>query len=88
MEWNGQLFVDMALPFGLCSSPVIFNALAEALAYYMINYMYMTYINIWMTLPLLVLQCYQKPQNCIGGDGVAVEKTEDPATNIILLGGE
>ena len=33
MEWNGQLFVDTALPFGLRSAPLIFNAVAEALAY-------------------------------------------------------
>ena len=33
MEWKGQLLVDTALPFGLCSAPMIFNALAEGLAY-------------------------------------------------------
>lgn len=30
-EWNGQFFVDMFLPFGLRTSPRIFNLFAEAL---------------------------------------------------------
>ena len=33
MEWKGQLFVDSTLPFGLRSAPMIFNAVAEELAY-------------------------------------------------------
>lgn len=31
MVWENSLFVDSALPFGLCSAPKIFNALAVAL---------------------------------------------------------
>ncbi len=31
MQWNGRLFVDMALPFVLRSAPKIFTALADAL---------------------------------------------------------
>ena len=33
MEWEGQTFVDAALPFGLCSAPKIFSALVDALAW-------------------------------------------------------
>ena len=33
MEWKGQLYVDTPLPLGLRSAPMIFNAVAEALAY-------------------------------------------------------
>ena len=33
MEWKGGLYLDAALPFGLRSAPVIFNAVAEALAF-------------------------------------------------------
>ena len=29
MSWNGALYVDAALPFGLCSAPKIFNAVAD-----------------------------------------------------------
>ena len=31
MEWDGQLFIDATLPFGLRSTPKIFNALADTL---------------------------------------------------------
>ena len=31
MVWEESLFVDSALPFGLCSASKIFNALADAL---------------------------------------------------------
>ena len=30
MKWNGKLFIDTALPFGLRSAPKIFNAVADA----------------------------------------------------------
>ena len=30
-EWQGKFYVDMFLPFGLCTSPRIFNLFAEAL---------------------------------------------------------
>ncbi len=30
MEWEGQLFVDRVLPFGLRSAPKIFLAVADA----------------------------------------------------------
>ena len=33
MVWEEKLFVDTALPFGLRSAPMVFNAVAEALAY-------------------------------------------------------
>ena len=31
VEWEGHIFVDPMLPFGLCSAPKIFNSLADAL---------------------------------------------------------
>ena len=31
MEWNGELFVDTALPFGLRSSPKVLTAMADGL---------------------------------------------------------
>ena len=31
MKWQGYHYVDGCLPFGLCSAPKIFNALADAL---------------------------------------------------------
>ena len=35
MEWQGQLYVDPMLPFGLCSAPKIFNALADVLEWHL-----------------------------------------------------
>ena len=31
MCWQGNLFIDLALPFGLHSAPFIFNAIADLL---------------------------------------------------------
>ena len=35
VRWQGHTFVDTALPFGLCSAPKIFTALADGLAWCM-----------------------------------------------------
>ena len=35
VQWNGQWFVDPMLPFRLRSAPVIFNAVADALAWHL-----------------------------------------------------
>ena len=34
MMWDGSVYVDLALPFGLRSAPKIFNAVADALEWY------------------------------------------------------
>ena len=35
MKWENQLYIDPMLPFGLRSAPMIFNAVADALAWYL-----------------------------------------------------
>ena len=35
MEWNNHIYVDPMLPFGLRSAPKIFNAVADALNWYL-----------------------------------------------------
>ena len=35
MRWDGKVFVDKTLPFGLRSAPFIFSAVADALAWIM-----------------------------------------------------
>ena len=35
MEWDGQVYVDPMLPFGLRSAPKIFNALADGLEWHL-----------------------------------------------------
>ena len=37
VEWNGAIFTDMALPFGLRSAPKIFSAVADALQWILVH---------------------------------------------------
>ena len=37
MKWNGKLYIDQQLPFGLRSAPVLFNGYADALEWIMRN---------------------------------------------------
>ena len=37
MKWRGQFFVDLALPFGLCSAPYIFNAVVDMVEWIILN---------------------------------------------------
>ena len=37
MFWQGKCYVDLALPFGLCSAPGIFNTLADLFHWILLN---------------------------------------------------
>ena len=37
MKWRGQLYVDLALPFGLRSAPFIFNSVADMVEWILLN---------------------------------------------------
>ena len=37
VRWQGKTFVDTCLPFGLCSAPKLFNAIADALEWILVN---------------------------------------------------
>ena len=37
MEWRGQFYVDLALPFGLRSAPYIFNSVADLMQRILLN---------------------------------------------------
>ena len=37
MKWRGQYYVDLAVPFGLRSAPYIFNTVAEAVEWILVN---------------------------------------------------
>ena len=47
LKWNGNIYVDMCLPFGLRSAPKLFNVLADLLEwiarvqgiYYILHYL-------------------------------------------------
>ena len=97
MEQNGQLFVDTALLFGLHSPPMIFNALAEAMAY-IIWQKGVQDLDHYLD-DFAIVGAPMSPE-CGGnlttaldtceetGFPVVMEKTENPATKIILLGVE
>ena len=37
MQWEGNIYADKALPFGLCSAPIIFSAVGDALQWIMLQ---------------------------------------------------
>ena len=37
MKWRGQYYVDLVLPFGLRSAPYIFNTIAEAAEWILVD---------------------------------------------------
>ena len=95
MEWDGGLFVDTTLPFGLRSAPMIFNAVAEALAYVIrergVKNLDHYLDDFSLVAPPASPMCKENLGVALGiceelGFQVASEKTEGPATRITLLG--
>ena len=95
MVWDSNLYVDAALPFGLCSAPKIFTAVADGLMWIMghqgvrsaIHYLddYLFFGNpnsgeYAETLQLALQLC-----ECLGVP-VALNKLEGPTTLITFLG--
>ena len=95
MRWLGRYFVDATLPFGLRSAPLIFSAVADALEWVVrqagVRHIY-HYIDDFVLLgpprhnecadALLTLR-----QVCDNlGVRIAEEKTEGPATTLVVLG--
>ena len=92
MVWEDKLFLDTALPFGLRSAPIIFNAVAEALSrkdgvkevdHYLDDFS--------LVGPPQSTACQEDLDTALGtcsrvGFPVAGEKTEGPVTRITLLG--
>lgn len=37
MKWRDQFYVDLVLPFGLCSAPFIFNSIADMVEWILVN---------------------------------------------------
>ena len=99
MVWEGQIYVDTTLPFGLRSAPTIFSAEADALAYmirqklqdkgklghYLDDYVVVTSADLGVARKALS----DSLEVCEAtGSPVAEEKTEGLATEITLLGVE
>lgn len=94
MVLDDELYVDTTLPFGLRSAPMIFSALADALAFIIRNKgvqgldHYLDDIS--LVGPLQTSACQRwldtSLQACeVVGFSVAPKKTEGPATQIIYL---
>ena len=97
LSWKGNMFIDVVLPFGLRSSPKIFNALADALQWITercsVSYL-RHYLDDFITagrphseecqtnLALLIELC------ALLGFPMAVDKREGPTTCLIFLGVE
>ena len=95
MRWNGDIYVDPMLPFGLCSAPKIFNALADALQWHLIKsgvQVLLHYLDDYIMvgpphsqlchtwLLILVDECSRL------GVPIAAHKTEGPSTEVTFLG--
>eukprot|EP00731_Ephydatia_muelleri_P038276 Em0703g1a len=78
MEWKGQIFADPMLPFGLRSAPKIFNAIADALEWYLKSQGSPT--RCMRALSVMRQACVEL------GIPLAEHKTEGPATRITFLG--
>ena len=95
MQWEGQVYVDAALPFGLRSAPKIFNALADGLEWiakqHGVEYVW-HYLDDFITcdaagskecqlhLQLLLDICKHL------GVPIADKKVEGPSTCLVFLG--
>ena len=95
MRWEDQVFVDKTLPFGLRSAPLIFSAIADALAWIMkqrgVSFVD-HYIDDFVTLGApLSMECATNLQIMVStckdtGTPVEPDKTEGPSTTITFLG--
>ena len=95
MAWNGSIYVDTCLPFGLRSAPKIFNILADLLQWCLqqqgVSHV-MHYLDDFLMLgPPSSNQCHQNldifKQTCQKlGVPLAIEKVEGPSTSLTFLG--
>ena len=95
MEWKGQIFADPMLPFGLRSAPKIFNAIADALEWYLksrgIAHVFHYLDDFAIVGSPSSDECMRAlsvmRQACVElGIPLAEHKTEGPATRITFLG--
>lgn len=95
IEWEGQTYVDRALPFGLRSAPKIFNAVADFIAWVLhcngIAHQ-LHYLDDFLFLgapdseeATAALETVTRTLACMGIP-VAIHKTEGPSTMLTFLG--
>ena len=96
MQWRGQGFVDLALPFGLRSAPYIFNSVADLVEWILRNKYrvadLMHYLDDFITAgPADSLQCPQNLQTSLAvcrslGLPLHPNKCVGPSTRLVVLG--
>jgi hypothetical protein len=97
MRWNGALFIDTTLPFGLRSSAKIFSAVADAAEWIArqagIQFI-IHYLDDFLIIGAPASEECHKALVCVRslfeklGLPLAIEKVEGPATRIVFLGFE
>ena len=94
MMWNEKLYIGTVLPFGLRSTPKIFNSVADALQWiakqYGISYLE-HFLDDFITAggptamnPSIISHCWQNICSLLG-QPLKVEKWEGPATCLIFF---
>ena len=95
VSWNGDIYIDRALPFGLRSAPKLFSAVIDALMWILhtrgIQYG-LHYLDDFLLLgPANSHLCHQALHTTLStiaeaGFTVAPDKTEGPAQKLVYLG--
>ena len=95
MRWNGGVYIDTCLPFGLRSAPKLFNILAEFLAWIArqrnVSFL-IHYLDDFLTMgPPSSVSCQHNLDTIIQicnylGVPLALEKVEGPSTALTFLG--
>ena len=95
LQWEGETFVDTCLPFGLRSTPKIFNAVADTLLWIMRSkgvHPAIHYLDNYLFFgPPLSTQCANNLHTALSiceslGIPVAPDKVVGPATSLTYLG--
>ena len=96
MKWRGQFFVDLALPFGFCSAPYIFNCVADVVEWIILNKYRVTdlmhYLDDFLTAgPPASAQYARNLQTslavcCSLGLPLNLNKCIGPSTRLVVLG--
>jgi len=95
MWWEKQFFVDTRLPFGLRSAPFIFNTLADALCWIIINVCFIKfvlhYLDDFFIAATSKKECESHKNTILKlfeylGVPVATNKLVGPSKNIVYLG--
>ena len=94
MSWQNHTFIDTCLPFGLCSAPKIFSALADALMWIMLQQGITSsihYLDDFLFASSTREACLAQLQLAMAicdrlGVPIAPNKVEGPATSLTFLG--